>query len=240
MKVCIVIPNYGHTKYLQRCIESAVSQTYKNIEILVIDDGSQDQDEVEVLVRKMQQMDGRISFVPLSENRGKWFAMNEACRITECDLITTLDADDVCPADRIERQVNVFQAIPNTLHVLTGFWHCWSDEEVEENVKKLQSGPLELVSSDDVRNLVLTGRYTPGINHYFTGNIETAGASAMFRKAVWDLGIRFNPPRSGLRVLLSEDSDFNFRVTALLGQTVILNEKLYCYRRNTSTNEEAM
>lgn len=240
MKVCIVIPNYGHSKYLQRCIESAVSQTYHDIEILVIDDGSPDSNEVESIVRKMQQLDDRISFVSLPQNFGKWHVMNEACRTTNCDLITTLDADDVCPPDRIERQVQVFHAIPNTLHVLTGFWHCWSNDELEENVKNLQSGPLKIVPAEDVRNMVMAGKFTPGINHYFTGNIETAGASAMFRKAVWDLGIRFNPPRLGLRVLLSEDSDFNFRVTALLGQTVILNEKLYCYRRNTSTNEEAM
>lgn len=238
MKVCIIIPNYNHTKYLRRSIESAICQTYKNVEVLVVDDGSNDQDEIRNIVNEMKLADTRIFFHAIEKNTGKWNALNEAIKITDCELITTLDADDVCPPDRIERQVAVFSNLPETLHVLTGFWHCWSNDEVEEHVKKLQSGPLQIISADQIRNLVMWGKKTPGINHYFTGNVETAGASAMFHKAVWDLGIRFNPPGAGLRVLLSEDSDFNFRVTSLLGGTVVLNEKLYCYRRNTSTNKE--
>ncbi len=215
-------------------------QTYKEIEVIVADDGSSDKEEVSKIVESFRKIDSRISYLDLPKNTGKWNVLNEAIRLTNCELITTLDADDMCPVDRIERQVAVFSSVPNTLHVLTSFYHCWSDEEVKKNSTKLENGPLKVVFAQDVKNLVLMGANTPGINHYFTGEIETAGASAMFRKQVWDLGIRFNPPRVGLRTLLSEDSDFNFRLTVLLGCTVILNEKLYCYRRNTSTNEEAM
>jgi len=52
------------------------------------------------------------------------------------------------------------------------------------------------------------------------------------------MGMRFNPPKMGLRVLNSEDSDFNFRVTMAFQKTSVLMEKLYCYRRDTSTNNE--
>ena len=82
------------------------------------------------------------------------------------------------------------------------------------------------------------GFKTPGINHYFTGNFETAGVSSMFHKTVWEMGLRFNPPKSGLRILMSEDSDFNCRTTLLLRSTSILLETPYLYRRNTSTNKE--
>ena len=53
-------------------------------------------------------------------------------------------------------------------------------------------------------------------------------------------GTRFLPPDNGLRVLLSEDSDFNFRVTFNTARSSVLLEKLYCYRRNTSTNNERL
>jgi glycosyltransferase involved in cell wall biosynthesis len=207
---------------------------------LVVDDGSRDQEQVRNIVEKFQKIDGRISYLELPKNFGKWYALNEAISKTSCELITTLDADDICLPERIARQIAVFHAVPGTLHVLTSFWHCWSESELYEKMLLKVEGPLKIVSHDDTRNLVLIGKNSPGINHYFTGNIETAGASAMFHRSIWDLGIRFNPPRTGLRVLLSEDSDFNFRVTALLGRTAILDEKLYCYRRNTSTNEEAV
>jgi hypothetical protein len=82
------------------------------------------------------------------------------------------------------------------------------------------------------------GMNHPGINHFYTGEIETAGVSALFYRSIWKLGLRFNPPGQGLRVLLSEDSDFNFRMAVTYQKTSIVNEKLYCYRRNTSTNKE--
>lgn len=239
MKVCVIVPNYNHEKYLEQCLDSALSQTYKNLEVVLIDDGSKNQDLIRNIAEKFQEKDKRFKYLEVEKNTGKWNSLNLVTSKTDADLITTLDADDVCSLNRIERQVEVFRQVPETLHVLTGFYHCWSDQEVINNKNIVIDGPLRVVPHDIVRSLVLQGRVTPGINHYFTGHMETAGASAMFAKVVWDMGIRFNPPRIGLRTLLSEDSDFNFRVTALLGRTAILDEKLYCYRRNTSTNEEA-
>ena len=60
----------------------------------------------------------------------------------------------------------------------------------------------------------------------------------MFVKEMWTKGIRFNPPGMGIRLLNSEDSDFNARVTLATVSTTVLLEKLYLYRRNTSTNNE--
>lgn len=240
MRVCIIIANYNHSKYLEQSIASALKQTHHDIEVLIVDDGSKDQVTVREIIKKFQAQDERVHYLELQKNSGKWCALNTGISHTKCEIITTLDADDICHPERIERQLAVFHALPGTLHVLTGFWHCWSEKELYERLEERVSGPLQIVQHEDVRNMILVGMNTPGINHYFTGEIETAGASAMFHRSVWDLGLRFNPPRVGLRTLLSEDSDFNFRVTALLGRTAVLNEKLYCYRRNTSTNEEAI
>ena len=218
-----------------------MAQTWQDLEILVVDDGSDDQPAVCNLVTKLQtEEDDRIVYLQLPHNTGKWNALNKAIEQTNCQLITTLDADDTCLPERIERQVAALTAT-NAAHVLTGFHHCWSDEEITKlTAKSFGVHNLRIVQRAEVREQVLAGRQTPGINHYFTGQIETAGASAMFARDVWEMGIRFNPPGVGTRVLLSEDSDFNFRATALLGVTVILDEKLYCYRRNTSTNKEEM
>jgi len=241
MKVCVIIANYNHSQYLEESIASARGQTYKDLEIVVVDDGSDDQEEVRRIVEKNMLLDDRIRYYELSENRGKWYALNCAIEKTECTLVTTLDADDTCPMDRIERQAAVFKKIPGTMHVLTGFHHCWSQEDIDEKTELCaDEEALKIVQPSEVTSHVIQGYKTPGINHYYTGPYETAGASAMFVRDIWDVGIRFNPPGSKTRVLLSEDSDFNFRVTGLLNRTVILNEKLYCYRRNTSTNKEEM
>jgi len=125
-----------------------------------------------------------------------------------------------------------------TAHNLCGFVHCWNEQDVLSGLERQKPSSLNALSKEDVFKAVLQGFQHPGCNHYFTGNFETAGVSAMFLKDVWDIGFRFFPPGQGLRVLLSEDSDFNCRVTLALKSTSILSESPYLYRRNTSTNVE--
>ena len=240
MRVCIIIANYNHTQYLKRSISSARAQTYKDIEIFVVDDGSEDVEAAQKIVEEIGHEDPRVRFLSLGRNFGKWHALNEAIRLTDCDFITTLDADDMCQANRIERQLIALQNVPNALHVMTLFWPCWSEKDLVEKSNETIEGPMEVVAADEVRKRVLFGKNIPGINHFFTGDIETHGASSLFHRSVWDAGLRFNPPQKGLRVLMSEDSDFNFRMAALLGRTIILNEKLYCYSKNTGNYVEEL
>jgi glycosyltransferase involved in cell wall biosynthesis len=234
-KVCVAICNYNHSKYLRESLCSVVKQDYSNIDIAVIDDGSTDQDKVKEIVESFD--DKRIRLVCLKENLGKWNALNIAFGTTDATLCTSHDADDVSLPWRISSQVEAITKT-NTLHNLCGFLSCWSDDDMSKNLGLKRPDQLKIATGEDVANAVIYGFKTPGINHYFTGNFETAGVSAMFHKLIWDMGLRFNPPKSGLRVLLSEDSDFNCRATLLLRSTSVLLETPYLYRRNTSTNKE--
>lgn len=215
-----------------------MTQTYQNLDICVVDDGSKNKEEVFKVINVLLKEDHRVRFINFSSNMGKWSALNEAIRTTDAVMCTSHDADDVSLHNRIERQYKCLTAT-NTLHNLCGFKHCWNEDDVSTAILSYATPQnIQIVEPDEVTKLVQFGKNTPGINHYFTGNFETAGVSALFYKQIWDLGIRFNPPSTGLRVLLSEDSDFNFRVTSLLGRTSILAEQPYCYRRKTSTNKE--
>lgn len=239
-KVCVIIPVFNHAEFLEQSIDSALSQTYDDLEVFIVDDGSDDQEIVKDIALKYSKQDSRIRFSGFNVNHGKWHALNYAIQNTNCQLVTCQDADDTSCPDRIERQVSVFSSVPNTAHVLCGFHHCWSNEDVDKLTPQKTDGPLSIMQHSDVHRLVMSGFAAPNINHYYTGNFETAGTSAMFLRDVWNIGMRFNPPGQGLRVLLSEDSDFNFRVTSFLGKTAVLCEKLYCYRRGTSTNKEEL
>lgn len=237
-KVLVVICCYNHGKYLKESVQSICVQTYKNLDICIVDDGSDADQCISSIIDDMIKIDDRIRSICLDHNRGKWFCLNEAIKTSSADLCTSHDADDVSLPNRIERQVACLIQT-NTLHNLCGFIHCWNEEDVVKSKESHQTPEKMVVAnSEEVLQLVVAGKNTPGINHYYTGNFETAGVTALFYKQVWDLGLRFNPPGVGLRTLVSEDSDFNFRVTTLLRKTSILAEKLYCYRRNTSTNQE--
>lgn len=237
-KILVAICCFNHGRFLEESVKSIITQTYQNLDICIVDDGSNSDQEIGKILDRLEVEDTRIRTIRFEENRGKWFALNEAIRTSDADLCTSHDSDDISLPDRIERQLKCLIQT-QTLHNLCGFHHCWSEGDVQKVITSYTTpDTLNVIEASEVTRAVLFGRQTPGINHYFTGDFETAGVSALFYRQVWDMGIRFNPPGIGLRTLVSEDSDFNFRVTSLLGRTSILAEKPYCYRRNTSTNQE--
>ena len=236
-KITVVISCYNHQDYLKESIKSIQNQTWQNLDICVINDGSDSTEQINDIMATITTEDDRVRYISYATNIGKWHGLNLGIESSSTQVVTSHDADDVALADRIERQ---FLCMKNTdtIHNLCGFYHCYNEEDVDRYKLIRQDDDLKMMQPSEVSQLILKGYNTPGINHYYTGDFETAGVSAMFLSQVWRAGMRFNPPGMGLRTLLSEDSDFNFRLTVLLGRTSILAEQLYCYRRFTSTNKE--
>lgn len=234
--ITVVVPCFNHGQFLQEAVESLLLQTYNNLEIIIVNDGSTD--DTSAIAMLLTKRDSRIKFIDLPENQGKWNALNLAISAASGTIVTCQDADDLALPDRIMRQYQTMVST-NCVHTLCGFHHCHSQEDVEKFRNERHEGDLHGVDADTVSKLVEYGFNTDGINHYFTAEVETAGTSAMFLKALWDVGLRFNPPKLGLRIAMSEDSDFNVRVTLALRNTTVLAEPLYLYRRGTSTNNES-
>ena len=233
-KICVAICNYNHSDYLEGSLRSIVEQEYENLDIVVVDDGSKDQRSQDIV---SSFHDARIRHHRLESNRGKWHCLNYAFSTTQAAICTSHDADDISLPWRLSSQLTAMQ-VTDTAHNLCGFIHCWEEADVIKGLETKRPESIRCISREDVSGLVKTGYQSPGCNHYYTGNFETAGVSAMFFKWVWDIGFRFNPPGAGIRILHSEDSDFNCRVTLGLQSTSILAETPYLYRRNTSTNKE--
>lgn len=234
--ITVVIPCFNHGKFLQESVESIIGQTYRNLEIVIVNDGSTD--ETDEVAQRMCRKDPRVRYINLPSNKGKWFCLNAA--IEQCNglIITCQDADDIALPQRIERQFQAMRAT-ESVHNLCGFYHCHSEEEVQARKNEYVEGDLKGIEADTISQMVQYGFQTEGINHFFTAEFETAGTSAMFLKALWNVGFRFNPPGMGLRITNSEDSDFNLRVTLALRNTTVLAEKLYLYRRWTGVNDES-
>jgi glycosyltransferase involved in cell wall biosynthesis len=236
-KICVIIPCYNHSNFLKESVASIQNQTYDNLDIVIVNDGSSDNTDDIIKELISDSNDKRLRHITFKTNFGKWHALNEGINSTSAILVTSHDADDVCHKNRIERQLTCMTET-NSVHNLCGFHHCWDEKDVIGAMNNVVDGNMKVMMPQLVTRLVEKGYNNPSINHYFTGEFETAGTTALFYKQIWDIGLRFNPPDKGLRVLNSEDSDFNFRVTAALAKTSVLAEKLYCYRRDTSTNNE--
>lgn len=239
-KVSVIFTNYNHLPYLEEAFLSIVNQTYKNIEIVMVDDGSTD-GSVEKMAKLQADYDNKpfpVKLISLEKNSGKWFALNTGISQATGELIALQDADDASMPQRIERQVACMIKM-GSFHNLCGFVHCFDPETLTTNKMNLIDYPIANAPIDDhktVARAVHQGFNTPGINHYYTGDFEVHGASTIFYKSLWTHGMKFLPGNLGLRCQVAEDSDHNTKMTLLLQKTSVLREKLYCYRRNTSTN----
>ena len=99
-KISVIIPTYNRATSIIKSINSVISQTYYNLEIIVIDDCSTD--NTESLVSKLN--DTRIKYIKLKENKGASFARNIGIKISTGKYITFQDSDDTYHSNKIEKQ----------------------------------------------------------------------------------------------------------------------------------------
>jgi len=102
-KVSIIIPVYNGSNYLKDAIDSALVQTYKNIEIIVVNDGSTDEGEAEKIALSYGD---RITYIS-KENGGVSTALNAGINVMTGDYFSWLSHDDMYYPDKIEKQVNI-------------------------------------------------------------------------------------------------------------------------------------
>ena len=126
-KVSILIAVYNAEKWLRQCLDSLVSQTLTDIQVICVDDASTD-DSLAILT-DYSQRDQRIEVFPLKENVGLAKARNIALSHAEGEYICMLDADDWYGHDAMEKAVSVFSENPETDVVLFQFMLVYHDHE---------------------------------------------------------------------------------------------------------------
>ena len=107
MKISIIIPVYNTEKYLPKCLESAINQTYKNIEIIVVNDCSLG--DCEQIVRFYIQKDDRIVYLKHDKNRGSYVARVMGSEQANGTYLLYLDSDDYLALDICELGIKALQ-----------------------------------------------------------------------------------------------------------------------------------
>jgi glycosyltransferase involved in cell wall biosynthesis len=100
------MPAFNAAAHLRAAVDSVLSQTFRDFELLVVDDGSTDA-TTEILA---EYRDGRVRVERFATNRGLSAALNHGLSCATADLIARLDADDVARPERLERQLACFRA----------------------------------------------------------------------------------------------------------------------------------
>lgn len=105
--VSVIIPVYNVEAYVEKCLSSVVNQTYKNLQILVIDDCSTDNSLQVIEAFLEKEKDKRLQLIRHKKNSGLSAARNTGLNIISGDLVQFVDSDDWCELDMIEKMVQV-------------------------------------------------------------------------------------------------------------------------------------
>ena len=203
MKFSIIVPVFNTSKYLIECINSLIFQTYKNIEILLVDDGSTD-DSSEICAF-FAKKDTRIKYI-YQENSGVSSARNKGLENATGDYIMFVDSDDFLSLNAIE---SVSKVLQENLFVIFGYEKYYKNK----NVSVVYSG--EKITNNNIVEKVLTDNKIAGFlwNKVFSKNIIKKNK------------IKFND-----KICYSEDILFLLEYLKYVKKTIYIPKSLYKYR----------
>jgi glycosyltransferase involved in cell wall biosynthesis len=108
--VSFVIPSYNSGKFLRQTLESCLNQTYSNIEILLINDGSTD--NTDEILEDFKNIEN-FFHIKNEKNEGLIYTLNRGMKLARGEFIARMDGDDICLPGRIQAQVDYFQKHPD-------------------------------------------------------------------------------------------------------------------------------
>lgn len=141
-KVSVVMPVYNTPdEVLKEAVESILNQTYKDFELLIINNGSYS--DIKTVIDKYS--DSRIKYYEIKENHGVAAARNLGIEKMSGEYYAVMDSDDIASPDRLEKQVQIFEAEPDVL--LCASWFKRFPEEVVVKAP-LKPGLLDFLKRD--------------------------------------------------------------------------------------------
>ena len=180
--VSVIIPCYNHQNYVEKSLKSVFDQTYKNIEIIVIDDGSKD-NSVNIL-KELQKNNHFI--LECQENMGVCKTLNKAISMSKGKYIAILASDDYWDLTKIEKQVKVLETSKDSEFCFTQALEF--DSNTSEKIKIFPKKPL----SGDVLNSVFIRQHVPAGSMMFSRNLfdKLSGFDENLKEEDWDFVIR--------------------------------------------------
>ncbi len=204
--VSVIIPSYNHLEYVEVAIRSVTRQTYSNIELIVVDDGSNDGSPE--LLSKLRNELGFI--LVLQSNSGVCRTLNLGIQeLSKGELLCILASDDYFHPLKVEKQVNALQS-----NTRSEFCFTQATEFDSDTGKELRIFPKKLFSGDILNRVALRQPYAAG--------------SIMFTRRLYDRVDGFD------QSLAAEDWDFSIRCASATEFTGV-NDPLFYYRSH-STN----
>ncbi|MDW8778253.1 glycosyltransferase family 2 protein [Streptococcus suis] len=150
--ISVIVPVYNVENYLRQCLDSIISQTYQNLEILLIDDASTD-DSV-AICQEYQSRDSRIRLIKKTENCGVSDSRNLGLKNMTGDFVTFVDSDDYLNHDMIDRLYQL--AVTEQADIVMGDYYRFIEENSTFLIHNYEDF-YETLSFEDYLDRVFTG-----------------------------------------------------------------------------------
>lgn len=224
--VSVVVPVYNVEKYLDRCISSIVNQTYRNLEIILVDDGSQDSSPG--MCDAWAEKDSRIKVIH-KKNEGAGFARNSGMEIASGDYLCFFDSDDCIAPDTVEKACCLAQKEKPDIVI---FGAAVVDQQGNVIGKRIPTSQQYSYHGDAVRTVVLPDLIDGNHNKSLINNLSLSLWSCIFsmeliRRSKWKLVSE--------REYVSEDSYSLMALYSQINSVVLLPETLYSYYMTTGS-----
>lgn len=212
--VSIIVPVYKVENYLDKCLQSIVSQTYSNIEIILVDDGSPD--NCPTMCEKWAQNDRRIKVIH-QRNSGVSAARNVGIEIASGELICFIDSDDFVDQSLCQKAVSEIEK-------------NGADIVVFDAIRVTESGePLE--TTENIKHTCLNKE--EAMRELFLGNIHDYACNKIFKRELFS-DVRFPIER------IFEDIGTMYKVFLNAQKVCCLPEELYNYRKRRGSVIDVM
>ena len=224
--VTVVLPIYNVEKYLDRCMESIVNQTWRNLEIIMVDDGSPD--KCPEMCDKWAKKDGRIRVIH-KQNQGQGIARNDAIEIARGEYICFVDSDDYLSVETIEKScilaqkenadliVFGFNTVDKNGNVTKSFQPCAVPESYNGNS----------VTDDFLPEYIAPDPHKKGLRKFYMSSCFSLYSMQLIRNSGW----RFVSERT----IISEDVYSLIRLMPHVKKVSVLPKALYCYCENSES-----
>lgn len=216
-KITVIVPVYNVENYLEKCLDSLINQTYKNLEIIVINDGSTDNSGE--ICQEYAQKDNRIVYIE-KENGGLSEARNVGLDKMTGSYVTFIDSDDWAELDYVEilyKKIIEYQADISVGNYYsynedeeTYYFHIYGDsyyEKVYDNISIFEN----LYESQEMKSFALISAW-----------------GKLYKAKLFDY-LRFEKGKLG------EDGYFNQKMYLSVNKVVYLNKGLYAYRQRSGS-----
>lgn len=229
--ISVVVPVYNVQMYLDRCVHSLVGQTYENIEILLIDDGSTDNSPC--MCDRWAQQDGRIRVVH-KQNAGLGMARNSGLEIAVGQYAMFVDSDDYIVPFAVE---HAYEQMRKTQAQVVCYGFAEVDSAGNEIVCIAPSPVQTVFDGNEVQQHLLPALIFPDVVE--DGGDWHLALSACFMLFSMELIRRANWRFVSEREIISEDTYSLLKLYKHVQKAVVLPESLYYYCENQASLSHA-